>query len=718
MTGDELLRAGIAAARAGDLPRAARHFAQLVQQEPGSMHGWLGLGSCTDDPQKREACFRRVLEIDPRNAVARQQLERMGIDPDQASPLRSARAVPGPAAPTAQSRAPLSSSPFLAEDETGAAAGFAADEYSLPDLPPVEQASEPTPQAGQASSRRRQASGQKVFVWSMLASFVGVGACGALLWFSGALASILPTGSLPTRMPTVAVPPTVSPTRMPPTATVPTSTPSATLVPSPGPTTVYEAVLEEAPCWFYSYADVEVDCGYVLVPQDRTDPESPTIKLAYVRYHSQSASPAAEPVMFLQGGPGGEAVMLSSAAFSILVEPFLAKYDFIAYDQRGTGLSEPALGCDELTRVFSQDLHGTLPASSRTMIYETAFRSCHGQMTVTQIDLNQFNTVASAADVRDVLLALGYQQVHLYGASYGTRLAQVVMRDDPEIVRSAILDSVVPIEALIYNDDFRAVNSSLTALFESCAADVSCSADYPDLETVFWDTVATLDSDPLTISVHDSFATEITQTVNGSLLIWLTTGMLREADWIGYAPAMVDEIHRGDYTTFEWAQSGLPFMFEGIDLGLYISVMCHEHIMTTTPAELAADLNTGRDMGFYFLPFIGDAQDMFDDCRVWGSRPPYPGENTPLVSDIPSLVIAGSFDPATPPFYSQQVAARLSRSTYVEFPNMGHCPTASDSSGCAMKIVLSFLDHPESGPDTDCLSRLEKIEYAPPTETE
>jgi pimeloyl-ACP methyl ester carboxylesterase len=87
-----------------------------------------------------------------------------------------------------------------------------------------------------------------------------------------------------------------------------------------------------------------------------------------------------------------------------------------------------------------------------------------------------------AMDAVDVLTALGYQQVNLYGASYGTRIAQLVMRDHPEFVRSAILDSVVPIEVRLFDQNAGGSGQALESLFESCRNDPSCSSAYPDLE--------------------------------------------------------------------------------------------------------------------------------------------------------------------------------------------------------------------------------------------
>jgi len=46
-------------------------------------------------------------------------------------------------------------------------------------------------------------------------------------------------------------------------------------------------------------------------------------------------------VVFLQGGPGGEAVFLSADNYDVLVKPFLSKRDYIAFDQRGTAYRYP-----------------------------------------------------------------------------------------------------------------------------------------------------------------------------------------------------------------------------------------------------------------------------------------------------------------------------------------------------------------------------------------
>jgi hypothetical protein len=143
-------------------------------------------------------------------------------------------------------------------------------------------------------------------------------------------------------------------------------------------------------------------------------------------------------------------------------------------------------------------------------------------------------------------------------------------------------------------------------------------------------------------------------------------------------------------------------------------MMCHEHILATSKTELEAISTSPGIKDYAWLPFYGNADDLFKSCQSWGSMGPLLGENEAVFSDIPSLVITGKFDPTTPPIYAKQVAAQLSNSYYFEFPNQGHVPTASDASGCAMDIVLEFLDDPREEPGRRCMDDLDDVDFVVP----
>lgn len=717
MSIEEILQAGIAAVRSGDRERAAALLAQVVKADPSSDEGWYWLGLCFTAVDRREYCFRRALALNPNHAKAKQQLERLSAPtslPPSPPPFREEvrpASPPARVAPFANQEVNPPSTPRVAPfhgtdepevmaEEKGIHSGVAQPSL-IPEPPPP------------GTFPRKKSNIALVALMLIIPTLLFCGVAGVFLLRSGETLPWLPP----------AIADLLTPVRIPTQITVPlaaahTSTPTSgtpTAIPSPKPTVSYTPVFENAACPFDTPSGAGVNCGYLIVPEDRTGDPSHTIRLAVAVYHSTDRNPAAEPVLFLQGGPGGEAVQLSALAYEILVEPFLKDRDFITFDQRGTGLSEPVLECEELTKTYLNDIHGLIPGSTRKLVYSNAFLSCNGLMSIQGVNLNAYTTVASAADVRDLLAALGYQKADLYGASYGTRLALVIMRDYPEIVRSAILDSVVPVETNLFYQYPDTIEYALNTLFDSCAADPECNTAYPQLESVFWEIVGQLNLQPVTVTTSSFQSGTITETVDGSTFMSVILGSLRQPDLIGTAPQTIYRFHNGDYSTLIAAQSSLPFVFEGISPGLYISMMCNEHILATTSEELQV-INTARqDIREYaWLPFYGTAEDLFKTCQSWGAIGPRLGENDPTFADIPALIITGKYDPATPPMFARQIAGRLSRSYYFEFPGQGHTPTAADSSGCAMDIVLAFLQNLAVEPDRACLEQMEETDFLVP----
>ena len=730
MANDALLQAALTAARAGDLEEAATLFARLVKEEPTSEQGWLGLGFCFSDNTRREYCFQRVLAINPNNTQARQALGLLENPVSVEPPTPRWQPSQAPASEPSEGLNQPTVSPFLTEADTlrekaepdslqsevpedlsQRAIIEEKEQQPVPVSPKPVQEEEPSEVIQERKRTVKPLAGILSVVFILL--FICVAGI-AYLYFSGRLTHLLPANPVPTstlaQLPTQAATSTftITPSATPtPTPVPPTPTPSPTVE----TTLVYTPTFAKSVCRFTPPNGIVVTCGYVTVPEERTNPHTKTIQLAVAVFHSTSPNPAPDPVIFLQGGPGGQAVLLSADNYEALVKPFLSKRDFIAFDQRGTGISIPALGCDELETVYKQDISGQIPASSRDYIYTNAFRSCHDAMTIGGIELNSYTTLASSDDLKDIVTALGYKQVDLYSASYGTRLALVTMRDHPGIVKSAVLDSVVPVEVKLYDEDPIRYNSALQAMFDGCVADTRCNAAYPDLKTVFWDLVDQLDAKPVVVTAPLPVGSN-TEKVDGGDLIGITLALLKTTRLIGYAPETIYKVKAGDFSSFVAMQSSLPYEFDGIDIGLYISMMCHEQILATTPVNLQAAMDSQRDVGRYFrLPFFGDAQAMFNTCKVWAAVPPTAGENDATVSDIPTLIIEGKYDPATPPIFGKQVAARLSHSYYMEFPNQGHTPTPTDTSGCAFGTMLAFIDNPDQKPDMNCLSAIKGVDF-------
>ncbi|MFN8420465.1 MAG: alpha/beta fold hydrolase [Anaerolineae bacterium] len=221
--------------------------------------------------------------------------------------------------------------------------------------------------------------------------------------------------------------------------------------------------LEPASCWMELPEGVvegeNITCGYLIVPEDRSNPSGSTIQLAYAVLSASTESSKSDPVIYLAGGPGGNAV----GTIADWVEaPYLQDRDFILLDQRGTGYSLPSLNCPESEQEE-----------------ENATQTCHDRLISEGINLQAYNSVENAADVADLRLALGYEEWNLFGISYGTRLALTVMRDHPDGVRSVVIDSVYPPEISSWEEYGVNTADVFHRLFEACANDQSAVATIP-----------------------------------------------------------------------------------------------------------------------------------------------------------------------------------------------------------------------------------------------
>ena len=197
--------------------------------------------------------------------------------------------------------------------------------------------------------------------------------------------------------------------------------------------------------WFGTGAGATV-CGLVTVPAERDAPDGRTLELAVYRVPSLSATPAPDPVVYLEGGPGGAGVTLLVSLHDPDAPDSVAflreRGEVIVVDQRGTGYSRPALYCPEVwaARSAGDDETG-------------AHAACAARLRGDGVRFADYDSRESAADLETVRTALGIERWNLYGVSYGARLALTAMRDAPAAVRAAVLDSVFPVEVNGYADE-------------------------------------------------------------------------------------------------------------------------------------------------------------------------------------------------------------------------------------------------------------------------
>jgi pimeloyl-ACP methyl ester carboxylesterase len=431
-------------------------------------------------------------------------------------------------------------------------------------------------------------------------------------------------------------------------------------------------------------AGKNVRCGNLALPEDRSNPSSAKIHLAVAVFKTPSSNAAPDPVIFLQGGPGGRIIQdvaqaIVSKQMSMTAQ--FGNHDVILVDQRGTGYSTPSLQCPEVIQLQFQT-SVNLSAQQQITAQNQALATCHSRLVSKGINLSAYTTYNDAHDISDLITALGYPQVDLYAVSYGTRLALEMMRSFPQHLRSIVLDSTVPPQiGLLTNVPF-ATARVFNTLFAGCAAEPSCAASYPNLQSVFYSMVPQLNANPVTFQATDATTGHSYKVVfHGDDLVNLLFSSFYVTQAIPLLPKMIYQVKTGNYqiATLLW---GALMYDDSVAYGDYYSVECAEDVNHVTQTQVTAA----------------------------GQSYPPASESAPVTSSIPTLVMESEYDPITPPSNGDLVSKGLPDSYKVLFPGVGH--GAFIFNACPADVAISFWSAPTRQPDEACVPNMGEPQFS------
>ncbi len=449
-------------------------------------------------------------------------------------------------------------------------------------------------------------------------------------------------------------------------------------------------------------------CGFVTVPADEDDPLSgETMRIAVARLIG--ADPDATPVVYLEGGPGGQAI--NSLPFTIgrLFEPLLADRDVIVVDQRGVGGSQPSLGCEAARAYGDERADEDLDAAEEREVVLEAVRRCGEEIADVGVEVEWFDSKASANDLEAVRNALDVDEWHLFGVSYGTRLGLEVMRLWPDGVASAVLDSVLAPDADLTATAGRGFVASYDAVVELCASQPAC-ADEGDLDERLRAQVARLDDDPVMVEAVNALTGETTEVLaDGSVLLQVVFQSLYDPVGFGDLPELADDLEAGSTDALEVYVSTAETNADFVSVGMNLVVSCREQVLVSDPAAVdAARIDDQRLAREFETTNTGALS--FEACEQLGVDDPAPGAGEPVESAIPTLLLAGEYDPVTPVSFAEQAAAGLTDARLVVAP-LAH---AVSTDPCVMQVVRDFLDDPgaEVDPCVDDLQAPELVTSA------
>ncbi len=439
----------------------------------------------------------------------------------------------------------------------------------------------------------------------------------------------------------------------------------------------------------------ETSCGTLQVYEDREAMSGRKIGINIVVLHATGQSPAPDPFVFIPGGPGESATEL--AGYIAQAHAGIRQgRDILLVDQRGTGGSHP-LNCE-----FYGSPDDPQSYLGRFFPIEDV-ETCRSQLE-SSANLGLYTTPLAMDDLDDVRQALGYEQLNLFGGSYGTRAVQVYLRRHGAHTRTAILHGVTTTGAFIPRDLAPDAQRALEGVIDDCLADESCAGAFPDIRGEVESVFSRLEAGPVPVEVLNPLTGDIVEIqLSRDNVAEAVRYLLYGSGSAGNIPVYIHHAAQGDFTPLgEYALFERRFIVASGSNGMYLSVTCAEDVPFIEPGE-GERLAKGTFLGDYRV------RDQRDACAVWrrGDIPEDYAE--PIRSSVPILILSGQWDPVTPPQYGDYVSKYLENSLHVVVPYGGHGFNGLEGVDCIDGLMEQTVEQGSvEGLDTSCVQEVRR----------
>lgn len=443
--------------------------------------------------------------------------------------------------------------------------------------------------------------------------------------------------------------------------------------------------------------------GYLEVLENRQDPNSRTIEIPVYIFKSRGENPKKDPIIYTVGGPGSTTM---PTAQYMKYYKYLDDRDFILVEQRGNYYAKPHLNCPEWSQAIYKSNQPNFELARNDDLFEQAARSCKEKLEKRGIDLNGYNTNEIASDINDMVNVLGINEYNLLTISYSTKIAQVLMRDYPDKIRSVVMDSALPLEVNYDEEGVKNLMESVTKLLSDCEIDEDCNSAYPNLKTRFFEYLREKTANPLSVGVENPKSGKMeTFYLKGMDLITVFTSASTGS--VSNVPFEINKLLNNDLSS---VKEELLNLFQnpsgGAGIGMRLSVWCSEENPFNSQEKIMEETNKYPEVK-------GLSPAVFDKevCDIWGVKTSPEIENQAVKSDIPVLFINGEYDNETPSKWAKLMTSNFPNSYHLIFRGWKHTPTTNWGNQCAMIMATEFFNNPKVKPSSDCFAEIKGPEF-------
>lgn len=460
-------------------------------------------------------------------------------------------------------------------------------------------------------------------------------------------------------------------------------------------------LFERADCGALNFAESDlgkgVECGWLTVPESRAD-QGRDIRLAVVIARATSPQLPEEPVLYLHGGPGIATLDVVPRALRGKSWPLLReRHDLVFFDQRGTGRSAPAI-CPDFNRALAALAAQGLSGGAKSAAQLFAARKCRSELRALNINPASYSSSEIAADVEALRNALGIKRWNIFATSFGSLPAAVVMRRWPATIRALILDSAFPPNSSNRAELITATAASFAAFQRRCDSVTACREQSPNLRKSAATISRRLDRSPIPTK---------TGRIDGETFRAALWTLMVNGSNAAYLPELLRRAEGGDTVLIRrfvgvFGDSGY---FGGYAHAQAWLVNCHDIFPRPSRQMLARVVARDPDLASGVEPRAQDAM-----CDMLQPSHAEDGFYRAFDNEIPTLILFGEFDPATPRADALSARDFFGKATLVEIDGASHAPFYTDT--CTKGIAIAFIQMPNAPVDRSCLAARTRFAFA------
>jgi pimeloyl-ACP methyl ester carboxylesterase len=416
----------------------------------------------------------------------------------------------------------------------------------------------------------------------------------------------------------------------------------------------------------------DVDCAYIRVPLDYTQPPGEQITLTMMRYAAQA--PRRGAIFVNPGGPGSSAIAYLHAMGPTYIERYgLQHYDLIAFDPRGVGYSG-GLKCQSDAEIDTYLYPDYTPdtAGEVAFLVEADRAFINACRDVYPNRLHHFSTVNTAHDLDRIRQSIGDEQIGYVGVSYGSYLGAVYASMYPMHVRVMVLDSAFAPDGDTLSQYYVTQAAGFERAFQRwiawCQSTVRCQFTADDVGARWDSLIATFDANPqyardgritnhavITIATVAALYSQQTWDTLGRALFDAEQGNL-EAVWL------LADMYYGRGADGQFDSSIHAFPIISCASGFGAPAVPNPQPILNLLRQVAPRL--GRDVSFEDIRTGDRCVEYMESTMV---APIAYGQQAPI------LIIGGLYDPATPIRWAYEMRAAMGdTASLVIYTGEGH----------------------------------------------